>query len=197
MNYFKPLLALAVAIVAGMMMFSDNVIDRAPGKLAPDLPQQELVENAPRISVGEFLLEPRASYDIEARVLSVEHYQFDPGSELSPIDFAMGWGDMSDSALLERFRISQGARFYSIYTQDETIDIPAALRASANMHLIPADETVRRTLLSAKPGHVAHLQGYLVTASKADGFTWNTSLTRDDTGDGACELMYVRTAVLR
>jgi hypothetical protein len=37
----------------------------------------------------------------------------------------------------------------------------------------------------------------LVTASKADGFTWNTSLTRNDSGNGACELMYVESVTRR
>jgi len=35
------------------------------------------------------------------------------------------------------------------------------------------------------------LDGYLVDANRADGWHWRTSLTRDDTGDGACELFYV------
>jgi hypothetical protein len=197
MNYLKPLAALAIAIFAAWHLFSQRDIDHPPGTLAPNEPLQSVVENAPQISVGEFTLTPRASYDIEARVLSVERYNHDPGADLSPIDFAMGWGAMSSSELLDKFRVSQGARFYSIYTEDSTVDIPAALRVSANMHLIPATEDVREMLFSTKPGHVVHLRGQLVTASKADGFTWNTSLTRNDTGNGACELMYVESVTRR
>jgi hypothetical protein len=197
MKYFKPLLAIAVVIFAASRMLTGGAIDRPPGELAPDVPEQTLLDRAEQISHGDFLLQPRARYDIEARVLSVERYRTDGGSDLSPIDFAMGWGPMSDTAMLDRFRIKQGGRFYSIYTEDQGIDIPAALRASANMHLIPADSTVRDILFSTRPGNVAKLSGYLVTASRSDGFTWNTSLTRDDSGGGACELMYVQSATLR
>jgi hypothetical protein len=31
----------------------------------------------------------------------------------------------------------------------------------------------------------------LVEADGRDGWKWRSSLTRDDTGDGACELMWV------
>jgi hypothetical protein len=197
MNYLKPFAALAITFFAAWHLFSQRDIDHPPGTLAPDEPLQAEVENTPQISVGDFTLTPRATYDIEARVLSVERYNHDPGADLSPIDFAMGWGSMSSSELLDKFRISQGARFYSIYTDDPAVDIPAALRTSANVHLIPATEDVRQILFSTKPGHVVHLQGYLVTAKRPDGFTWNTSLRRDDTGNGACELMYVESVTRR
>jgi hypothetical protein len=65
------------------------------------------------------------------------------------------------------------------------------------MHLIPASSTVRDTLLSTRPGNVVTLSGYLVGASRSDGFTWNSSLTRDDSGNGACELMYVQSVQRR
>jgi hypothetical protein len=42
-----------------------------------------------------------------------------------------------------------------------------------------------------RPGEVVTLRGYLVDVRGPNGFRWNTSLRRDDTGDGACELMWV------
>jgi hypothetical protein len=103
---------------------------------------------------------------------------------------------MSDSALLERFRITQGARFYTLYPQDETVDVALALRHSANMHLIPADDDVRDIIESARTGHVVSLRGVLVDAARPDGFRWRTSLTREDTGAGACELFLVEAAAI-
>jgi hypothetical protein len=41
------------------------------------------------------------------------------------------------------------------------------------------------------------LRGQLVDAVRADGFTWRTSLRRDDTGAGACELLLVESAAIR
>ena len=37
------------------------------------------------------------------------------------------------------------------------------------------------------------MTGYLVDARDKKGWRWNSSRTRDDTGDGACELFYVNS----
>ncbi len=197
MKYLKPLLALALAAAAVIHLLSGGPIDRLPGEMAPNTPTQTLLENAKPLVSGDFTLVPRARYEIEARVLSVEPYSFDAGAKLSPIDFAVGWGPMSDTSVIDHFKITQSARFYTIYPDEQAIDIPSALRSSANMHLIPADGAVRKTLEKARAGNIAMLKGYLVAASRPDGFTWNTSLTREDSGAGACELMFVESVTLR
>ena len=40
-------------------------------------------------------------------------------------------------------------------------------------------------------GEIVELRGRLVEASRADGWHWRSSLSRDDSGAGACELMLV------
>jgi hypothetical protein len=104
---------------------------------------------------------------------------------------------MSDTATLEHFRITQAARYYTLYPRDGAVDIGVALRHSGNMHLIPADDVVRDRLESVRAGQVVTLRGQLVDAARPDGFTWGTSLTRDDSGAGACELFLVESASLR
>jgi len=194
---FKLILALA-AIVTGIgSMLSNRPVERSPGVLAPDPPlQQELAGVAP-LRHQEYELIPRAAFELEARVLSAERYRWDGGANLAPVDLALGWGPMSDSAMLARFKVTQGARFYSLYPQDEAVDLALALRHSANMHLIPASGTVRSTLESARAGQVVSLRGQLVDAARPDGFSWSTSLTREDNGAGACDLFYVDIAALR
>jgi len=41
-------------------------------------------------------------------------------------------------------------------------------------------------------GDVVTLEGDLIEADKPGGWKWRSSLTRDDTGNGACELVYVK-----
>jgi hypothetical protein len=193
----KLLLALAAIVIGVGSMLSNRPVERAPGVLAPDDPlQRELADAAP-LQHQDYELTPRAAFELEARVLSAERYRWDGGAGLAPVDLALGWGPMSDSAMLARFRVTQGARFYTLYPEDEAVDLALALRHSANMHLIPASESVRRTLESARLGQVVSLRGQLVDAARPDGFTWRTSLTREDTGAGACELVYVESAALR
>jgi hypothetical protein len=62
---------------------------------------------------------------------------------------------------------------------------------AAQVHAIPADDNVESQLRKLRPGQVVTLTGYLVDVRGPGGFTWNTSLRRDDTGDGACEIMWI------
>ena len=187
-------LGLVGAGIFGMM--SGGAIERHPGVLAPNQPLQTPIDLA-RIDFGDFELEPRAHYDIEARVLAVERYRTDGGARLSPIDFAVGWGPMSDSAVLEHFRVTQGGRFFTIYPDEQAIDLRTALVSAANMHLIPATGTLNDELKRVRPGNVVRLRGQLVSALGPNNFTWTSSLTRTDTGNGACELFYVEALELR
>jgi hypothetical protein len=189
---WKPLLALTFGLIGLAHVLSHRAIHREPGILAAAQPLQSAADLAP-FRLREYLIKPQARYDIEARVLSTESYRFDGGAALAPIDFAVGWGPMSDSDVLAHFRITQGARFFTIYPDERAIDLGIALRSAANMHLIPADGALAARLSRVRVGSVVHLQGYLVNAGRDDGFYWKTSLTRTDTGDGACELFYVES----
>jgi len=193
----KLIMALAAIVFGVAAMLSRRPIEHPPGVLAAAVPQQGDLVGAGLRNLGDYALRPRASFALQARVLSAERYRWDAGSDLAPVDLALGWGPMSDSAMLARFRITQGARFYTLYPQDDSVDVVAALRHSGNMHLVPASDAVRRVLESAREGHLVTLRGELVDAVRPDGFTWRTSLSREDTGAGACELFLVESAELR
>jgi hypothetical protein len=68
---------------------------------------------------------------------------------------------------------------------------------SANWHLIPANSAVWRTLSRLRVGDVITLDGELVDIESASTGTLKTSLRRDDTGAGACEIILVEAASLR
>ena len=167
----------------------------ADGVLAPDEPLQADVNGAPVIVLGRWTLTPRASYDITARVLGREEYRFDPLAGLAPMDLALGWGPMSDNQVLQAFKISQGARFYSWRPVAESlpIELGEVTRHSANTHVIPGNDSVAAQLARLRRGgQVVHLTGLLVDGAREDGMTIRTSLTRNDSGAGACEFMLVQ-----
>jgi hypothetical protein len=139
-----------------------------------------------------------AQFAISARVLSAEKYRIGREAELSPIDLALGWGRMSDSAVVERLSISQSGRWYHWrYSGSAPIPHREIETSSANMHLIPANPEVLRTLENARKGAVVTIKGYLVEARGKDGWSWRSSLSRDDTGNGACEVVFVQSAEVR
>ncbi len=167
-------------------------ITREAGVLVDQDPQQSAPRNPTPITHGDYQLTPLADYAIDARVLLREDYLIDAGSRLSPTDLAVGWKRMSDSAVIDQLDISQSVRFLT-YRWHVTPPIPLLEieRSSANVHMIPANERVARELGKIRPGAIVHLQGQLVEARRADGFVWRSSLTREDTGAGACELFLV------
>ena len=164
-----------------------------PGVLAPDAPLQVDLEHGAQLQQGKVTLTTRAHFDITARVLSRRDYSFGADARLIPEDLALGWGRMSDSAVLAQIEISQSDRYYNWRVKQFPIPRREIETSSANMHMIPADAGVLRQLRAVHPGEVVHIEGFLVDASRAKGWHWNTSMTRDDTGAGACELVYVES----
>ncbi|MCG4607274.1 hypothetical protein L0O74_13180, partial [Bifidobacterium longum] len=51
-------------------------------------------------------------YTGEFRVLSRENYNFGRESEISPVDFALGWDKMADPAVYKKLSIRQSNRWY-------------------------------------------------------------------------------------
>jgi hypothetical protein len=89
-------------------------------------------------------------------------------------------------------------RFYT-WRPHGPLPIPreAVISHSANTHLIPANEQVRSELRRLRVGEVVHLTGPLVDARRDDGGSIHTSLTRLDSGPGACEVLLVETVEVR
>lgn len=189
---------IALFIVAASKAWGEwehRAISPADGAIAPNEPLQVDADGAPAIVLGRWTLTPRARYDITARILSRADYRFDPISDLAPLDLALGWGPLSDNRVLQAFKVSQGARFYSWrpVTESLPIELGEVTRSSANTHVIPADPAVAAKLDRLRlGGQVVHLLGLLVDGTRDDGMTIRTSLTRTDSGAGACEFLLVQ-----
>ena len=184
---------LIVVVVAGSYKWwQGRPVEYGPGVLVRESPRQDSVSNGESFSLYGFALTPVAEFSLRARVLSREDYRTGREADLSPVDLALGWGPMSDSSVLEQVSISQGNRFY--YWRVDQFPIPRREieTNSANMHLIPADADVAGQLKDVVVGDIVQLSGFLVNAKADDGWYWNSSLTRNDTGHGACELFLVK-----
>ncbi len=189
---FKPTI-IGLVILGLFYLWSGSEISHAPGVLAPDEPYQKEVYSASFREVNGYRIGLLASFDIRARVIATERYWFDRGSALSPVDLVLGWGAMSDSAVLQQIGISQGGRFYRWWGKSLSVPRRAIETQSANMHMIPASGEIARQLKSIRAGNMVHLKGYLVEVTSKEGFRWKSSLTRADTGGGACELILVES----
>ncbi|GAA5335333.1 MULTISPECIES: hypothetical protein [Thermus] len=188
----RLLVVLALLLVAAW--FWQRPKPPPPGVLAPHPPVQEpLGPEDPRALVkGPYRLIPVARFGLEARLLAKRRYRFDRWAAVAPWDFALGWGRMSDTAVLRRMRIWQADRFYFYAGSGEPpIPLREIVEHSANMHLVPASPGIERAMGRVRPGQVVRLEGYLVDVYGPDGSYWRTSTTRQDTGAGACEVVWV------
>ena len=169
-------------------------VQLGPGVMAPDAPLQRTLHSPISHRVNAYEITELAEFSLKAKVLAKKDYQSDRGAALSPADLALGWGNMSDESILEQIKISQSGRFYFWRVDSFPIPRREIETHSANMHLIPANDSVKQVISKIRKGDLVELSGSLVkVASTSDNWTWNTSLTRDDTGNGACELIWVKS----
>lgn len=194
----KEWLLILLIIVSLGYFVHDKLEQKRIAGIGPvdEQPIQESTD-APAIQMTDYIIEPVARYAIRAKVLSSERYRLGEESNLSPVDFVLGWGPMSHNEVIEKLNISQSDRWYHYsWSGDPPIDPAVIIRTSANTHLVPADDMVKSRLFKVRVGEIVKLKGYLVNIKRRDGWMWRSSLTREDSGGGACELMLVEEAVI-
>jgi hypothetical protein len=176
----------------GWNWFSNRPFHPPDGVLAAGDPQQTNVLSGDKVQVGRWSLTVRAHYLITARILARERYHFDALSDLIPEDLALGWGPMSDNRNLRSVEITQSNRFY-YWREPASSSLPkdSIITHSANTHVIPQNAMIGRQLSRLRPGQVVTLSGDLVDGVRDDGRWIKTSLVRNDTGAGACEVLLV------
>ena len=189
----EKLAVLLVCVIAVLVRVAVRwPVSREPGVLVTEEPAQTPPRSPRLVESGRYQLTPLADYSIRARVLGTEHYRFDELADLVPVDLALGWMSMSDSRILDKIHLFQlGRRFY-YWMPGGVLSAETAKISAANTHVIPADPEILRQILELKEGDVVRLTGQLVEVTAAKGFTMRSSLRRDDSGDGACEVLYVQ-----
>lgn len=192
MNVRYLLLGLAGLIVVASWRHAHRPVAHEAGVLVPEAPVQESVDaNPPSLEKNGYTIKPLAKFALAARVLSRADYRWDTEAAVAPVDLALGWGRMSDTSVLDKIEISQSGRFYSWSVHEFPIPEREIIESSANMHLIPADRIVQREIERTRAGDVVAFDGYLVEVDGQNGYRWVSSLTRSDSGAGACELVWV------
>jgi hypothetical protein len=190
MKTISAFLAITLAFVA--YFYLHRPITYPPGILIDSEPAQIAISDAEQeIEHGEYHLKPLARFTLDARILHRKTYGYDRGSKLVPLDLALGWGPMSNQAVLDRLKISQSMRFYWYAYQSPPIPKEQIISHSTNLHVIPATRAIAAFCKSLRQGELVHLEGELVEATGPEIGTWRSSLSRTDTGNGACELMLV------
>jgi hypothetical protein len=199
------LAALSVGIVGAVSAWLDRPgsVHVAPGRTDAGAFVVRKIDAAEPITTteGSSLL-PVAEFEARGRALNVERFKpyqslanWVPGLRPSTHDIGLGFGPMSDSANVDRFRFSHEgasnglralfARPRGAMTQQEFDRLAPYI---TNIHVIPATPAVYDQLRRVRIGELLTLRGKLVNVRDAQGRTASTSLTA---GDRECEILWL------
>jgi len=144
---------------------------------------------------GRFTIVPLAEYDISGVVVGTETYSSGWDGQVSPVDLAIVWGKLTEPEIGRYITYSQGSRWYHYQWREGCpVDNFYIISHSSNNHIIPANENICRAVRAIRRKDRVVLKGFLVNlrgTAHGQTVTWNTSLSRTDTGNGSCELIYV------
>ena len=205
----KKILIVTIGFVAAFLLF--RLATAPKGSLNQDPipanagPVQEQVDSdhqepiSKEVSGYNWIITPKAEFRIAARVLSTERYRWEWQSTLSPIDLALGWGELSSSNADRWIDWSQSGRWYFYeWEKDSPYQGNFIQEHSSNVHIIPATQNVESAVLRLHADDMVLLEGLLVNVDGNRGsnsYWWHTSLSRTDSGDGSCELLYLTRLV--
>ena len=182
---------IVIAVILAYFLWPEKVISFPVGQTAPDQPVQNNLTTPKNWEKEEYKFTGLAEYKIKARVLSRNNFSMGRESDLSPVDLALGWGPMSDQSVIDNIEVTQSNRWYHWTTQHSPIPLREVSLNSANVHIIPAEESVKENLDKVYKGSLIEMKGYLIEINADDGWHWKSSLSREDTGGGSCELFWV------
>lgn len=142
---------------------------------------------------------PLYNYSVTGLVFGVSHKLASDFDAVVAADVGLLWGENSAKELYKdvklRVMLDHYEAWWKYYDRFN-------LQEAANTHMASCDPDAFRAIKTIRPGDQVRVKGWLVNAklSKKPGekdprniLTWNTSVSRDDKGDGACELLYVRS----
>lgn len=179
--------------VVGDLKYDDLNTNNPPVQERIDEDQSFIIKN----NKGSFKIIPLADYSITAKVVSVKSYSRKWESSLSPVDLALVWEDLVDENMEDHIKYKQRGRWYYYrYKAGCPVDNNYIISHSSNNHIIPASDNLKLALKQIRAGDIVKIKGALVriegSVSRGNVF-WNSSVRRDDTGGGSCEIIYAET----
>lgn len=204
MKFIKPS---AIALVVGLALWfvSFSLASRLPPPAAfPEIhedPAQTETQAQPveiDLKGHKYGLKPRFDYRIRGRVVAmtdamgwtdISHRAW--GDYLNTHDLCIVWGADAEVVDLREFSITHGDWTCYYYTRSR--DEFAKFRPDqfSNNHILPASGDIAALVRDVRIGDIVDISGQLVDYSIDGRGSRNTSTVRTDTGNGACEIIYV------
>jgi hypothetical protein len=149
----------------------------------------------------QYLIEPKFDYDLYGVIVSshnadsvLDIWHHDKWKDFINLrDLCVIWGNNVRNGVYLDMDFSNDSWTCWAYWPDRSTGQRFNMTALSNNHLLVDDVVVKKVLMSAERGDVIHLKGMLASyRNPANHFYRGTSTVRTDTGNGACETIYVR-----
>ena len=146
----------------------------------------------------DYRVEPEYAYDITGMVVSYRHHHEDNSrmhalakDHLNMLDVCVIWGDNPTNERLDRISFWNGLFTCNVKTRDQQAWDAFDMNQLSNNHLLSEDELIRRQVKKIRVGDQIRVRGYLAAYTSDGTGRRGTSTTRTDTGNGACETIFV------
>jgi hypothetical protein len=146
-----------------------------------------------------YTITPKYEYDLYGLIvtyhesrsfLDITHKRW--GDTINVKDLCVVWGANTAGNIYKKIKFSSADFTCSFLTWDSDTWRRFDKFRVSNNHLITADPRIAKAILGALVGDQVRVKGYLSEYSNAaNGFHRGTSTTREDTGNGACETIFV------
>jgi hypothetical protein len=168
-----------------------------------DEPGQVAVSRPPiRVTAGgiDYSVQPLYKYDLYGMVVSKhdantwwDYLHKAWNDKLNVIDLCVVWGENVRTGAYRGISFSSGQFTCNYETSSNEAWAAFDTSAISNNHLLSADPGLARTMRGVRLGDPIHFSGYLAEYSHNHGFPFKrgTSTVRTDSGNGACETVYV------
>lgn len=175
-----------------------GTIDYVP-QLANE-PEQKKTRKSPfDVSYNDvrYEVEPAYEYDLYGMVVSYRHHDGNSrmharsNDHLNMLDVCVIWGDNVANPRLDKIDFWNGIFTCNVKTRDQAAWDAFDIYKLSNNHLISDDDFVRDQVKRINIGDQIRVKGYLASYGSDSGGKRGTSTTRQDTGDGACETIFV------
>ncbi|MEE9311105.1 MAG: hypothetical protein V3V10_01710 [Planctomycetota bacterium] len=138
-----------------------------------------------------YVVEPVATYDISALVVGENDLSEDTITKYGlSQDFGLIWGENTSDDRFHEYKFSNSS--YVLFAEVPN-GTPFNANEIGNVHLLPATPAMAEILDDIEPGAQIRMQGKLINYSRTDlgPGKRKSSLIREDSGMGACEVMLV------
>ncbi|WP_154222554.1 hypothetical protein [Marinicella rhabdoformis] len=142
---------------------------------------------------------PKYDYEIYGLVVSYRLHDANGSTmihdlnkdHLNVADFCVVWGTSADPQLLKAMEFSNGQFTCNYGASSHQVWEDFNHNQLSNNHLLATDENIRSAIDRIRIGDQIHIKGWLSHYVNPMGYERGTSTTRTDTGNGACETVFV------